>query len=406
MSTRIVIIGGGLAAATAAEELRARGHDGPIELVTAEPRRPYQRPPLSKGYLSGAEGLDAVYVHPEGWEAQHGVTLHLANPAERIVGRTVELADGSVLPFDRLLLATGATPRTLELPGADAPGVHTFRTLDDADRLHAELAAGGQRVVLIGSGWIGLELAAAARGYGNAVTVISPDRVPLATALGDEMGTVFRELHEEHGVVFQLEQSVLGIETGADGAVSGVRTERETVPASVVIVGIGAVPDTALAATGGLRVERGILVDERLESSVPGIFAAGDVANALHPVLGAHLRSEHWANAIAGGKVAASSMLDGDDVLDDVPYFYTDQYELGMEYSGYGPLTRDAELVIRGDRVEREFIAFWLLDGRVVAGMNVNVWDVNDQVQRLIRERIVVDPERLVDPALALESLG
>lgn len=406
MSTRMMIVGGGLAAATAAEELRERGHDGPIDLVTAEPHRPYQRPPLSKGYLTGAEGLDAVYVHPEGWEAQHGVTLHLGNAARRIVDRTVELADGAVLPFDRLLLATGATPRRLELPGADAPGVHTFRTLDDADRLRAELAGGGQRVVLIGSGWIGLELAAVARGYGNSVTVISPDRVPLAAALGEEMGAVFRELHEEHGVHFRLEQSVLGIETGADGSVSGVRTERETVPASLVIVGIGAVPDTALAATAGLRLERGILVDARLESSVPGIFAAGDAANALHPALGAHLRSEHWANAIAGGKVAASSMLDGDDVLDDVPYFYTDQYELGMEYSGYGSLARDAELVIRGDRVGREFIAFWLREGRVVAGMNVNVWDVNDQVQRLIRDRVAVEAAGLVDPAVALESLG
>lgn len=411
MSTRMVIIGGGLTAATAVEELRARGHEGPIDLVTAEPHRPYQRPPLSKGYLSGSEGLDDVYVHAAGWEAEHDVTLHIGNSAQRIEGGAVELADGSSLPFDRLLIATGAKPRAIPIPGGDAPGVHTFRTLDDADRLRESLSGGGKRVVLIGSGWIGLELAAAARGYGNEVTVVSPDRVPLAAALGDEMGTMFRELHEEHGVTFLLERSAAAIETGGDGAATGVRTDRETVPADLVIVGIGAVPDTALAEAAGLEVDHGILVDERLETSAPGIFAAGDVANAFHPVLGARLRSEHWANAIAGGKVAASSMLAGDGlggdaVLDDVPYFYTDQYELGMEYSGYGPLAQNAELVIRGDRAARELIAFWVADDRVVAGMNVNVWDVNDQVQRLIRDRIVVDPGRLADPAVPLESIA
>lgn len=406
MPTRIVIIGGGLAAATAAEELRSLGHGGPIDLVTAEPHRPYQRPPLSKGYLTGDDGLDAVYAHTEGWEAEHDIALHVGNPATRVDGRTAVLADGAELPFDRLLIATGATPRDLPVPGADARGVHTFRTLDDADRLRAELSAGDKRVVLIGAGWIGLELAAAARGYGNRVTVVAPDRVPLATALGEEMGTMFRELHEQHGVEFLLEQGVEAIEVGEDGAVSGVALKGRTVPADLVIVGIGAAPVTALAETAGLEIDRGILVDERMRSSVPDILAAGDAANAFHPLLGERLRSEHWANAIASGKVAASTMLGGDAVLDDIPYFYTDQYDLGMEYSGFGPLAKDAEVVIRGDLAARELIAFWVVKDRVVAGMNVNVWDVNEEIQRLIRDRVTVDRQRLADPSVELASIA
>ncbi len=357
MSTRTVIIGGGLAGATAAEELRKLGYDGAIELLAAERHRPYARPPLSKGYLAGSEELEGVFVHPEGWELEHGVVLRTGIEARRIAGRVVELAGG------------------------------------------------GRRVVLIGSGWIGLELAAAARGYGNEVTVVSRDRTPLATALGEELGEMFRELHEQNGVVFLPEREVAEIETDGDGGAAGVRTGHETVPADIVLVGIGAVPDTAVAETAGLRIDGGILVDERMRTSAPDVFAAGDVANPMHPVLGARLRSEHWANAIASGKVAASSMLGGDAVLDDIPYFYTDQYDLGMEYSGYAPLASDAELVIRGDRAARELIAFWGSDGRVVAGMNVNVWDVNEEIQRLIRDRVAVDRERLADPAVELVSL-
>lgn len=405
MSARIVIIGGGLTAATAAEELRSRGHDGPIDLVAAEPHRPYQRPPLSKGYLAGGEDLDAVYVHSEPWEQEHDVTLHLGNPAIRIADRVVELADGTRLNFDQLLIATGATPRALPVPGADATGVHTFRTLDDADQLREALSAGDKRVVFIGSGWIGLELAAAARGFGNEVTVVAPEKVPLSAALGDEMGAMFQSLHEDHGVVFRLQEGVESIAVDEHGAVSGVTTSQGDIPADIVIVGIGAVPDTALAETAGLEVERGILVNERMETSVSGILAAGDVANAYHPVLGQRLRSEHWANAIASGKVAASTMLGGDTVLDDIPYFYTDQFDLGMEYSGYGPLTRGAEVVVRGDAGTRELIAFWVADDHVIAGMNVNIWDVNEEIQRLIRDRVTVDRARLADPSVDLASI-
>lgn len=406
MPTRFVVIGGGLAAATAVSELRSLGFDGAIDLVAAEPRRPYERPPLSKGYLTGADDRESVFVHAEGWEAEYDVTPHLGVAARRIAEGRVELDDGTSLAFDQILIATGATPRPLPVPGGDAPGVHTFRTLDDADALRASLAEGGRRVVCVGSGWIGLELAAAARGYGNEVTVVTRSRAPLAAALGDEMGGVFRELHEDHGVTFLLERQVLAIETGSGDSATGVRTDRELVPADVVIVGIGAVPDTELAETAGAAIDGGILVDESMRTSVEGIFAAGDAANAFHPVLGARLRSEHWANAIASGKVAAASMLGRDAALDDVPYFFTDQYDLGMEYSGYAPLADDAEVVVRGDRRSGEFIAFWVQGDRVVAGMNVNIWDVQDQVQRLIRDRVAVDRTQLADSAIDLASIA
>jgi 3-phenylpropionate/trans-cinnamate dioxygenase ferredoxin reductase subunit len=260
-------------------------------------------------------------------------------------------------------------------------------------------------VALIGSGWIGLELAAAARELGNDVTIVSPDRVPLAKALGDEMGEMFLELHREHGVTFLPERRVTAIEVGEDGSVVAVRTDDESIPADLVIVGIGAELNTALAEETGLALDNGVLVDDRMNTSMPGILAVGDIANVLHPVLGERIRTEHWATAIATGKIAASTITGGDAALDGVPYFFTDQYDLGMEFSGYAPLMDDAHLVIRGDRAGREFIAFWVADGRVVAGMNVNVWDVNDQVQRLIRERVEIDEARLADPSVPLEEL-
>ncbi|MGN6326281.1 NAD(P)/FAD-dependent oxidoreductase [Pseudolysinimonas sp.] len=406
MTSPFVIVGGGLAAATAAEELRQRGYDGPIELVAAEGFRPYQRPPLSKEYLTGSGSLDDVFVHPEGWEAEHDVTLRTGVAALRIGDHVVELSDGSSLPFAKLLLATGARPRRLDLPGGDAREVRTFRTLDDADALRGALADGGRRVVLLGAGWIGMELAAAARGYGNEVAVIARGRVPLASGIGDELGLMYRRAHEEHGVVFRMDAAPTAIEVGADGAVTGVRLgDDDLLPADLVLVAHGVEPETALAETAGLDVDHGILVDERLRASAPDILAAGDVANPYHPVLRRRLRNEHWANAIAGGKVAASTMLDGDAVLDDIPYLYSDQYDVGMEYSGYPPLADGAQLVIRGDLAARELVAFWVRDGRVVAGMNVNVWDVNDQVQRLIRERVVVDTDRLADASVDLASL-
>jgi 3-phenylpropionate/trans-cinnamate dioxygenase ferredoxin reductase subunit len=404
MTDRIVIIGGGLAAATAAEELRTAGFTGSVRLLAGEQHHPYIRPPLSKAYLTGQDDRDSVFVHPADWYPEQDVELSLGAHVDRIEDGRVVLSGGEEVPFDRLLIATGAVPRRLNLPGSDADGIHYLRTLDDSELLKGVLAEPGHRVVVVGAGWIGLELAAAARGAGQEVTVVAPEDVPLAGPLGVELGTMFRELHEAHGVTFHLGTGVQGFEV-ADGHVTGVVTEAGVLPADVVIVGVGVAPATELAQAAGLEIDNGILVDEHLQTSRPGVYAAGDVANAMHPVLGRRMRNEHWANAIASGKVAGRSMAGQDAVLDDIPYFYTDQYDLGMEYSGYPPLTRDAEVVIRGDRAGRELIAFWLAGGRVVAGMNVNIWDVNEEIQRLIRDEVAVTAAQLADPSVELSSL-
>jgi 3-phenylpropionate/trans-cinnamate dioxygenase ferredoxin reductase subunit len=405
----IVIVGGGLAGATAAEELRERGYEGPVHLFGAEPHNPYIRPPLSKEYFLGKDARDSVFVHPETWYREKKIVITTGERVASIGDHVVTLGSGREVPFDRLLLATGATPRRLDVPGSDAPGIHYLRTIENSEALRDEIADGGRQVVVVGSGWIGLELAAAARGYGNTVTVVGPGKIPLAGPLGDELGTMFRELHEQNGVTFRLETKVLGF-AQTDGRVSGVETEAGVIPADVVVVGIGAAPDTALAEAAGMAIAEpgngdGILVDEHLATSAPDVFAAGDVANAFHPVIGQHMRNEHWANAIASGKVAGASLAGADASLDDIPYFYTDQYDLGMEYAGYPPLTKDAEILYRGDRTNREFIAFWMQGDRVVAGMNVNVWDVNEDVQKLIRRDGPVDRARLVDESVALTAV-
>lgn len=403
--SHMLIIGGGLAGGTAAEALRNEGFDGDITVVTAEAHPPYQRPPLSKGYLAGTEDLDAVVLHPAEWYEERGIRLitGVAVTSLEPAAHAVELEDGERLTYDAVLLATGATPRMIPLPGHDLPGVMTLRRLDDSDELRAQLRDGGKRLVVIGAGWIGMEVAATARGFGNEVAILERDAVPLAMALGAEMGEVFRTLHLEHGV--DLRTSVDVDRIVGDGRAEGVVVDGETLPADLVLVGVGASPNTVLAEEAGLDILNGVLTDEALRTSAADVYAAGDIANAFHPVLQRHLRSEHWANALNAGKVAARSMLGQPASFDDIPYFYTDQYDLGMELSGYAALMTDAEIVVRGDLDAREFIAFWVDDGRIVAGMNVNVWDVNDKVQDLIRSGARIDPDRLRDPEVPLEDL-
>ncbi|MEO5920834.1 MAG: NAD(P)/FAD-dependent oxidoreductase, partial [Pseudolysinimonas sp.] len=289
-TTGIVIVGGGLAGATAAEELRERGYDGAVHLFASESHNPYIRPPLSKEYFTGKDGRDSVFVHPRSWYAEHDIVVATGEQVTSLGDHVVTLSGGREVAFERLLIATGASPRRLDVPGAGAPGIHYLRTIDDSESLRDELAAGGRQVVFVGSGWIGLELAAAARGYGNTVTVVGPEKIPLAGPLGDELGTMFRELHEQNGVTFRLETNVLGFEQQG-GRVSGVTTDAGTIPADVVVVGIGAAPNTALAEAAGITIADGkegggILVDEHLATSAPDVFAAGDVANAFHPVIG------------------------------------------------------------------------------------------------------------------------
>ena len=395
-----VIVGASLAGAKAAETLRAEGYDGRVVLVGTEAERPYERPPLSKDYLRGELERERIHVHPDGYYAEHDIELRLGRTAVRLdpAARAVELDDGARLEYDALLLATGAEPRRLPIPGAGLDGVLTLRDVGDSDALRARLDAGGS-VVVVGAGWIGAEVAASARMRGLDVTVVEPAPLPLARVLGDELGAIYRDIHAEHGVRMLTGTGVEGFE-GA-GRVERVRTADGTLlDCDFAVVGVGVQPRTQLAEQAGLDVGDGVLVDERLETSAPGVFAAGDVARAFHPFYGERLRVEHWANALGQGPAAARSMLGGREPYDALPYFFSDQYDVGMEYTGYA--SGEDRVVFRGDPASREFIAFWLRGERVVAGMNVGVWDVTDAIQALIRARADVDVRRLTDPGVPL----
>ncbi|MHC6221597.1 NAD(P)/FAD-dependent oxidoreductase [Arthrobacter sp. MMS24-S77] len=403
----ILIAGGGLAGATAAKTLRAEGFEGRIAVVCAENEQPYLRPPLSKEFLLGKAAEDTVPVLAAGWYQENEVELLLgeAVAAADPAAHTVRLGSGTELKFSKLLVATGAQPHRIPLAGSDLAGVMTFRTFNDSRRLKEELAVGGRNVVMVGSGWIGMELAAAASTYGNTVTLLGLEDVPLSMAIGPELGGFFRSLHEKHGVQFRLPASAAEI-TGREGKAQAVITNSgEVLPADLVVVAVGVVPDTALAEAAGLDIRNGIVVDSSLRTSSPDVFAAGDVANALHPFTGEHHRSEHWFNALNGGKVAAKAMLGQDAMLDVVPYFYTDQFDVSMEYWGYPTLAAGSVPAIRGALEENSFLAFWLRDGAVVAGMSVNQQRVQKHIKALIAGRVHVDVDRLVDPSVPLDQL-
>ena len=338
VKSTFVIVGAGLAGATAAETLRSQGFDGRIALIGDETARPYERPPLSKDYLRGEKGFEAAAVHEEGYYDANGIELRTSTIAESTDPKTDEvvLSTGEGLSYDRLLLATGAAPRRLAIPGADLPGVHYLRRLEDADQLRQALR-GTPRVVVIGSGWIVLEVAASARQLG----------------------------------------------------------------AEVVLVGRASLQ---LAEQGGLAVVNGVTVDEHLQASIPGVYAAGDVASAFHPLYGTHIRLEHWSAALNQGPVAAQNMLGQNSVYSRVPYFYSDQYDFGMEYRGWASAWD--RVVFRGDPAGREFIAFWMRDGRVIAVMNANVWDASKSPAALVTRRRPVDAAHLADPERPLDDLA
>ncbi len=402
----IVIAGGGLAAAKAAQTLRDEEFDGEIVLLGAEPERPYERPPLSKGYLLGKDSRSSVYVHAAEWYAEHDVNLRQGVTVTAIDRGTATVAisgpagDGEV-SYDKLLLATGASPRRLTFPGSDADEVLYLRTVEDSDRLRSAFGR-GTRVVVAGAGWIGLETAAAARLADCPVTVLEPQPGALHDQLGPELGAVFAGLHEAHGVQFRFGERPVEFRPGMVITASGAQ-----IPADVLVVGIGAAPNDDLAARAGLEVAGGVLTDAALRTSDENIFAAGDVANSFNPLLGRRVRVEHWANALHGGPAAARSMLGQPVSYDRVPYFYSDQYELGMECAGLPEPGRYDQVVYRGDPNPStlEFVAFWLSRGTLIAGMNVNVWDVNDDIQSLIRSGRQLDPSRLTNPDIPLADI-
>ncbi|WP_326582953.1 FAD-dependent oxidoreductase [Streptomyces sp. NBC_00487] len=411
-----VIVGGGLAGAKAAETLRAEGFTGRVILICDERDHPYERPPLSKGYLLGKEERDSVFVHEPSWYARNDIELHLGQTVDAIdrTAKTVRFGDdGTLVHYDTLLIATGAEPRRLDIPGTDLAGVHHLRRLAHAERLKGVLAALGRdngHLVIAGAGWIGLEVAAAAREYGAEVTVVEPEPTPLHGVLGPELGNLFAEVHREHGVRFHFGARLTEI-VGQDGMVLAARTDTgEEHPAHDVLAAIGAAPRVGLAEAAGLELADrsqggGIMVNARLRTSDPSIYAAGDVVSFPHALFDTRLRVEHWANALNGGPTAARAMLGKDVTYDRVPYFFSDQYDLGMEYSGWAPPGSYDQVLIRGDAGKREFIAFWVKEGRVLAGMNVNVWDVTEPIQKLIRSRARVDVDALSNPQVPLESL-
>lgn len=403
-ASRFVIAGGGLAAAKLAEALRANDFDGTVTLVGAEEQLPYERPPLSKEHLLGKKSLSDFTVDTAQWYRDHHVEVM---PGTVVTGldrstKTIALPDGTTLPYDKLALATGSRPRKLPVPGTDAQGVYTLRTIEDSDALLAMFGT-ARRLIVIGGGWIGLEVTAAARTAGVEVTVLETEELPLQNVLGPEMGRVFADLHRAHGVDFRGGAKVAEI-TVADGRATGVRLADDTrLEADAVLVAVGARPNIELAVDAGLATGGGILVDESLATSDPDIVAIGDVADQQHPVLGQRIRVEHWANALNQPAVAALTMLGKPAVYDRLPYFFTDQYDLGMEYTGYVAPKQQTRVVTRGDVARREFVAFYLDGGnRVLAGMNVNVWDVGDRIKELILSGQPVDAEGLADPGTPL----
>jgi 3-phenylpropionate/trans-cinnamate dioxygenase ferredoxin reductase component len=405
MSTQqtFVIVGGGLAGAKAAQTLRDEGFDGRVVLLGDEDVAPYERPPLSKDYLRGDAGRDAIWAQEEGWYDAHDVELRTGTHVAEVVPASSEvvLDGGERIGYDQLLLATGSAAKRIPIPGAELEGVRVLRTVADSDALREALTP-GVRVVVIGAGWIGCEVAASARQRGADVAMVAPEAVPLERVLGPEVGAVYRDVHAKQGVELVLGTGVEAIE--GNGRASGVRVAGGRIlPADVVVLGVGAAPRLELAQAAGLRVDDGVLADDRLRTSVPNIYVAGDIARAEHPILGDTVRVEHWGTALEQGPVAARNMLGQDVAYDRIPYFFSDQYDVGMEYAGHA-LTYD-RVVFRGDPSTFEFMAFWMRGERVAAGINVNVWDVNEDIQALVRNGASVSDEALRDPDVQLSGL-
>jgi NADPH-dependent 2,4-dienoyl-CoA reductase/sulfur reductase-like enzyme len=384
MTEPFVIVGGGLTAAHTASQLRESGYDKDIVLFAAEQHLPYERPPLSKGYLLGKDERDSVFVHDAAWYVDHGVDVRLGTAVDAVdpAGHTVS-ADGSSTPFAKLLLATGSSPRRLAAADESGGPVAYLRVLEDTERLKAAFHEGA-RIAILGAGWIGLETAAAAREAGAEVTVVESLDLPLLRVMGPEVAAVFADLHREHGVELRLGAQVSAFRRAGAG-ISLTFEGGAPVEADLLLVGIGASPNTDLAKSAGLDVDNGVLVDQHLRTSAPDVLAAGDVANAFHPVLDRRIRVEHWDNAIKQGKAAALSMLGEDVSYDRLPYFFTDQYDLGMEYVGHADPADVDEVVVRGDTSgDRVFTAYWVKDGTVVAGMHANDWDAIDGIKEQV----------------------
>ncbi|MGZ4127623.1 MAG: NAD(P)/FAD-dependent oxidoreductase [Actinomycetota bacterium] len=401
--TSIAIVGANLAGGRAAETLRAEGFDGRIALIGEEPHRPYERPPLSKEFLRGEQPLDKAFLRAEEWYADNEVELLLGVRAERIdLGdRAVELAGGNRVSYDKLLLCTGGRPRMLPIPGATLPGIATFRTMGDARAL-SDVLKPGAHVVVVGAGFIGSEIAASARTLGCEVDLFEAEAVPLVRALGEQIGRIHGEIHRENGVRLHTAIRVEGFE--GDDRVRRVNTSEGPFEADVVVVGVGIAPNVELAQDAGLEVKNGIVVDELCRTSAPDVFAAGDIANHPNPYMGEHIRVEHWQNAQNQGAAAARAMLGGTEPFAEVPWFWSDQYDLNLQMAGH-PLRWD-ELVFRGDVDARKFSAFYLDHGKLVAAVGFNKGKDVRGARALIEAGISPAPAVLADESTDLRALA
>jgi 3-phenylpropionate/trans-cinnamate dioxygenase ferredoxin reductase subunit len=401
---RYVVVGGGLAGARAVETLRDEGYQGALVLVSAESHLPYERPPLSKAVLAGRDDVSVAILHDESWYRERNIELTLTVTATGLdtSGQTLALDNGSQVAYDALLLATGSSARRLTIAGGQLDGVHYLRTIDDSLAL-LERFRSQPRLVIVGAGWIGLETASGAREHGAEVTVVEAGAQPLHMVVGEQIGSVFADLARDHGVDLLLSSGVASFE-GAGQVDAVVLSDGRRLPADLVVVGVGAQPNLALARTAGLDIDRGVVTDAALRTSDPHVFAAGDIVQWPHPTLGEQIRVEHWANANDSGVAAAKAMLGQDVAYDALPFFFSDQYDVGLEYVGYVAPDVNTEVVVRGDPATREFMAFWLRDARLLAAMHMNMWDSLEPVQPLIASQQKLDAERLADQSIAIGS--
>jgi 3-phenylpropionate/trans-cinnamate dioxygenase ferredoxin reductase subunit len=401
--TCLVIVGAGLAGVRAAGTLRKAGFDGRVVLIGEEATPPYDRPPLSKAYLQGSVDFDRLALHKAGYYESHGIELLIATRAVSldVAARAVELSTGERLVYDGLLLATGARPRRLSVPGAELGGVCYLRDIHHAEHLRSAIGP-DTNLVVIGAGWIGCEVAAVARSRGAAVALVDVVSQPLARVLGPEVGAIYARLHATNGVSLHLGVGVESLRGAA--SVQEVRlTDGTVLAADLVVVGVGVTPCVELAQAGGLEVAHGIVVDQHLATSAPGIWAAGDAASVYHPRYGSHICLEHWAGAAQQAPVAARNMIEGREVYERIPYFWSDQYDLTMEYNGWAPSWE--QVVIRGDPESGGFVAFWLSRSRIVAGMSANVEGAAGHVEALVGAGAVVDPAQLADVGVSLSAI-
>jgi 3-phenylpropionate/trans-cinnamate dioxygenase ferredoxin reductase subunit len=396
----MVIIGAGHAAGQAAASLRQEGHEGEIIIIGDEPHIPYQRPPLSKQYLSGEQGIERVYLRPEKFYADKSITLRIGERVESIDtgAQTLTTDVGDTVAFEKLLIATGSRPRKLNIPGSDFAGVHYLRTIADVDAIRAEFAP-GKKLVIVGGGYIGLEVASVGIQAGLEVHVLEMEERILQRVTTPEMSEYYHALHEGRGVHIHTNTMVSGF--AGDGSISSVQCGDQEFAADVAVIGIGIVPNVEVAESAGIKCDNGVVVDEGCATSAANVYAAGDCTNHPNPLLDRRLRLESVPNAMEQARVAAANMCGGEKTYASIPWFWSDQYELKLQMVGFSA-DGDSQ-ILRGDKAANKFAVFYLKDGKVVAADAVNSPKEFMLCKQLVGKP--VDAGVLADPDSDLKAL-